>query len=319
VTPKRLLVAGGVLLVVTAAIAVLVRPGSHRATQPPPTTTAAPPPTTTPPPTVTAPPPPPTTTAPPSPPTTTTPPPSPVPMSWQSAGAFVVHTHDADPEWLGQTLRAAGFGWVAVYVGQAGSADPPDQGWIQRFQQASGLPVGGWSSLGNDPSADAAFAVSAIHQYGLSFYIADAEESYQADPQRSQQFVAAFRAAEPGLTAGLSSYCNAQGIGLGPWAQAGFAFLPQAYVNDFGAGVAPAACVREAAPYYGPAQIHPTVASYDGQLGWVSPQRFSRLLAQAGTVGFSVFTAETAMPAEKWQAYGDAIRALHIAVPTTTP
>ncbi len=301
----RLLFVGGVLLLLGVVLAVLLRPAAApRRAERPPTTTLAPPTTATP-----------TTTA--APPTTTAPPPQPaaVPMSWRGAGAFVVHTHDVDPEWLGQTLRSAGFDWVAVYLGQAGSPDAIDPGWIERFRQASGLPVGGWSSLGDDPAADAAFAVQQVQAHRLSFYIADAEGSYQGRPQRSQQFVSAFRAAEPKLPAGLSSLCDARALGLATWASAGFAFLPQAYVNDFGAGVAPAACVQAAAGAFPRADVHPTVASYDGKLGLVPPQRFARLLAQAGTTGFSVFPAESDMTAADWQEYARAIATEHIAVP----
>ena len=59
-------------------------------------------------------------------------------MSWSNAGAFVVHTHDVDPTWLGQQLRSAGFGWVAIYLGSAGNAEPIDPGWVTRFIDASG-------------------------------------------------------------------------------------------------------------------------------------------------------------------------------------
>jgi len=234
---------------------------------------------------------------------------------WDEAGAFVVHPHDVDPTVLGQALRAAGFGWVAIGLGQAGTPEPLDADWISRFRQASGgLAVGGWSVLDDDPAADAAFAAQAIQQDGLSFYIADAEESYQeVSPQRSEAFVAAFRAAEPNLTAGLSSLCDAQGIGLAPWALAGFAFLPQAYVNDFGQAVIPAACVRAAAPFFSLSQVHPTVASYRGRHR-VKPGKFVHLLAQARTFGFSVYPADEATAAT-WQAYGQAIASKHIAEP----
>jgi len=256
--------------------------------------------------------------APPPPPvvTTTSPAPAPPPqvaMSWNSAGALVWHAHDSDPTWLGQQLRNAGFGWVAVYFGSTGNAYPIDPGWIARFEQASGLPVGGWSVLVGYPHYDAGFAAKQLKQYGLSFYIADAEAQYQGKPGASQQFVTAFRAAEPTLPAGLSSYCNAQGIGLKPWASAGFAFLPQAYVNDFGASVSPAACVSAAAAYFPRADVHPTVACYQGRLGYVTPARFARLLAAAGTTGFSIYPAETLVNPKDWQTYGQAIASLHIA------
>jgi hypothetical protein len=294
-------VAGGILLVVTGVLVAVFHGSSPKQSAPlPPTTTTAPPPTTT-----TAPPP--TTTAPP-------PPPKPIPMSFENAGGIIVHTDDVDPVWLGQQLHAAGFGWVAVDLAPD---DPPDLGWIERFEQASGLAVGGWSVLGDDPTADVAYAVSEIHQNGLSFYIADAEAPYQADPARSQQFVDAFRAAEPNLPAALSSLCDASGIGLGAWANGGFDFLPQAYVNDFGSGVDPAVCVRAAAPWFPASRVHPTVGSYHGQRGWFAPGRYVPLLAAAGTTGFSVYPAETAMTAQGWQTYGTAIAQRHIAARPT--
>jgi hypothetical protein len=301
-TPIRLASAGMTLLLVASLLGFFTW---HPKPKPKPRAAPAPHVTTT---TVTTvPKPAPTTTAPPPP-----PPPPRVAMSWNNAGAFVWHTHDVDPTWLGQQMRTAGFGWVAVYLGSAGNAQPIDPGWVTRFILASGLPVGGWTSLVGYPHADAGFAAKQLALNGLSFYIANAEESYQSKPGASQQFVSRFRSLAPSMTAGLSSLCDAQGIGLQPWAAAGFAFLPQAYVNDFGAAVSPAACVRTAAPF-SPSQVHPTVGSYHGQKGWVAARTYTRLLAQAGTTGFSVYLAETNMTADSWQAYGSAIASMHIA------
>jgi hypothetical protein len=296
-TPRNLALAGAALLVVSVILAVVLpHRGKHHAAPPLPTTTTAPPPTTSAPaPTTTAPPP---------------PPPKPIPMSWENAGALVWHTGDVDPDWLGQQLRSAGFGWVGVYFD---AGDPPDLSWIERLERAGGLAVGGWSVLGDDPHADAALAARSVRQNGFSFYIADAENPYQTDPNRSQEFVTDFRALEPTLHAGLSSFCDANGIGLAPWANAGFEFLPQAYVNDFGAAVSPAACARAASGYFPLSKVHPTVGSYHGLKGWVAPGRYIPLLAQAGTTGFSVYLAETNMTAEGWQSYGQAIKSLHIA------
>jgi hypothetical protein len=299
-TPKRLAIAGASLLVVAIVLAIVLHKSSPQTAPPPPTTT-----TTAPPPTTTAPPP--TTTAPPP-----APPPPKIAMSWENAGAIIVHTHDADPTLLGQELRSAGFGWAAIFLGSNGNVEPIDPEWVLRFVLASGLPVGGWTTLGTNPQADASFAVGLLKQNGLSFYIADAEATDPGQPRRSQAFVDAFRAAEPTMPAALSSLCDAQGVGLQPWASAGFAFLPQAYVNDFGTNVAPAVCVSTASPF--PAsEVHPTVGSYHGQKGWVSVQRYIRLLHEAGTTGFSVYPAETQMTEQDWQAYGNAIRTLHIA------
>ena len=250
-------------------------------------------------------------------PTTTAPPPAPPPprvaMSWNNAGAFVWHTHDVDPQWLGQQLRSAGFGWVAIYLGSSGNAAQIDSDWVTRFIDASGLPVGGWTVLNGNAHADAGFAAAQLKRNGLTFYIANAEASYQARPGASQEFVTRFRQLDPTITAGLSSLCNAQGIGLQPWAAGGFAFLPQAYVNDFGSAVSPSACVQASTAYFPLSSIHPTVGSYHGQKGWVAAQAYANLLAQAGTTGFSVYLAETNMPAQSWQAYGQAIKQRHIA------
>jgi len=303
-TPMRLAAAGMTLLLITSVLAFVTAKSSKPSPNatPPATTTTA---TTT------------TTPAPPPPPTTTTPPPVPPPpsvaMSWNNAGAFIVHTHDVDPTWLGQQLRAAGFGWVAIYLGSSGQAEPVDPDWVTRFILASGLPVGGWTMLNGNAHADAGFAAIQLKRNALSFYVADAEYAYQNKAGLSQEFVSRFRSLEPAITAGLSSLCNASAIGLGPWASAGFAFLPQAYVNDFGKNVAPSVCVQAATAYFPISSIHPTVGSYHGQKGWVSPQQYIPLLAAAGTTGFSVYNAETNMTAQSWQAYGQAIRQQHIA------
>jgi hypothetical protein len=300
---RGLLVAAAIALVSGGIVAAVLRHGSTKSTVTAPTTTAAPPPATTAPP--------PATTAP----ATTQPPPQPpqVAMSWDHAGAIIWHVHDSDPTWLGRTMRAAGFGWAAVYLGAAGKVDPPDPGWIAQFRSVSGLPVGGWSVLGDDPAKDAADAARLVRDDGLSFYIADAEAPYNGHPERSQAFVSAFRSAQPALPAGLSSICDANGVGLSAWAGAGFVFLPQAYVNDFGQAVAPAACVRSALPFFARSSIHPMVACYQGTQGYVTPTQFARLLAQAGTTGFSIYPAETLVNAQDWQTYAQAIASTHIA------
>ncbi len=324
-----LLLAAGLALGAIAAVLALTLRGRptvvRTVTVTLPATTTAPPPTTT-----TAPPPPTTTTTPP-PPTTTAPPPAPtpVPMSWEHAGGIVWHPGDVDPTWLGQQMRAAGFGWVAVFLGENDAASPPDPGWIERFRLASGLPVGGWSVLGDEPATDASQAVQLIQQDGLSFYIADAEEPYgytdgtTESPvrlARSRQFVSAFRAAEPDLPAAVSSYCRPDQHDLDwkAWADGGFDFLPQAYVNDFGPAADPAACTAAAAAYFPRSKVHPTVGTYHGvTLGFVPPQQYAQLLAAARTTGFSIYLAEVGMSAEDWQAYGRAIADLHIARPVS--
>lgn len=317
--------AGAVLFAVALVLALVLRQGPRQAvtvtvTVPGRTTTTVPTTTasTTTVPTTTAP----TTTAP----TTTAPvpPPPSVPMSWDGAGAIIWHAGDAGPTQLGETLHAAGFGWVALYLGGPGEPSAPDPGWLYRFELASGLPIGGWSVLGDDPATDAATAAQFVAQDHLAFYIADAEAPYGYTQgitksavryARSQTFVTAFRKAEPTLPAGVSSYCrpDEHDINWSAWVSGGFVFLPQAYVNDFGADVAPAACVQGAAHWFAAANVHPTVASYSGTFGFTSPARFAQLLAQAHTTGFSIYPAEVGMTPADWQTYGDAITKLGIA------
>lgn len=314
VMPRILLVTGAALLALTVLLAVTMRHSGTGSAVPATTSTSAAPPTTTAP----------LTTPLPSPPTTTQALPAPVSMSWRSAGGMIWHASDIDPTWLGQQMRAAGFGWIAVYLGGPEDPGTADASWIQRFQAASGLPVGGWSVLGDDPAHDVASSVSQIKQFGLAFYIADAEEPYGYTDMsgkspgrfaRSRQFVQAFRAAEPTLPAAVSSYCrpDEHDIDWSAWVHGGFQFLPQAYVNALGASVAPAACVEGAVQWFPKSAVHPTVGSYQGALGFVSPERYATLLHQAGTSGFSIYPAEVGLSDQDWQAYGAAIASLGIA------
>jgi hypothetical protein len=309
--PRLLLAAGTALLLVAAVLAVVLR---HHASHPAASVTVSLPAHTTTPTTTAAPT---TTTAPPPPPPTTTaaPPPTPVAMSWDDAGALVVHPDSVDPAQLGQEMRSAGFGWLAVDLANL------DGNWIDRFRTASGLPVGGWSVLQDDPATDAAAAAQSVQQNGLTFYIADAEQAYaytqggltsDAGYAASKQFVDAFRAAEPTLPAAVSSFCrpDQHDLDWSAWVAGGFEFLPQAYVNDFGLSVAPAACVLGAAKWFPRARVHPTIGSYSGVRGIVSPARWIALLRAAHTTGFSIYPAEAGMSPESWQAYGAALAAL---------
>ena len=163
-----------------------------------------------------------------------------------------------------------------------------------------------------------------LHRYSLDFYIANPEAEYKFSGDdgtsaerygRSQAFVESFRALEPDRPAAISSYCRAdtQDIDWEVWNRTGFVFLPQAYVNDFGRAASPAACAAGAAEFFPADAVHPTVGVYAGQEGEPSPERYAALLDEAGTVGFSVYLAETRMHAGEWRTYGTAIAELAIA------
>jgi hypothetical protein len=254
------------------------------------------------------------------------PPPS-VPMSWQGAGAFVWHTRDVDPAALGRTMRGSGFGWVAVLLADGTTREPLDAQWVDDFREASGLPVGGWSVTRTQPVVEARLAARLVRAYGLSFHIANAEREYAYTNDgawsaerygRSARFVAAFRRLQPTLPAALSSYCRADQHDLdwSAWRRGGYAFLPQAYVNDFGSAASPRACAGSATSFFPPSVVHPTVGAWNGMRGTVQPWRYGRMLAAAGTRGFSVYLAENGMTRDRWHAYGTLIDERRIARPS---
>jgi hypothetical protein len=242
----------------------------------------------------------------------------------QTAGAFVWHETAVDPEQLGRELRDNGFGWVAVALHDGTTVDPVEDDWLRRFREASGLPVGGWGVLRTEPEAEAQLASSLVDRYSLGFYIADAEAEYKYSGDdgpsalrygRSRQFVDAFRALRPDLPAAVSSYCRADRVDIDwkAWASAGFDFMPQAYVNDFGDDVTPAACAEGSAAYFPADAVHPTIGMYPGQEDVTTPETYANLLQAAHTVGFSVYLAETHMGPTAWSVLGNAISDLGIA------
>jgi hypothetical protein len=245
-------------------------------------------------------------------------------MSWDDAGAFVWHADSIDPAVLGSELRTNGFGWAAVFVQDGSAAAPVDPEWIVRFRQASGLPLGGWGVLRADAVGAARVADEQIRRDGLDFYVADAEAEYGytgptgksgARFLRSQAFVHEFRTLEPTLPAAIASYCRPDQHDLDwkAWSDAGFDFLPEAYVNELGAAANPAECVAGASAWFPAARVHPIVGMYQGSLGLGSATAYAQLLHAAGTTGFSIYLAEQGMTGPKWAAFGQAIAGLGIA------
>jgi hypothetical protein len=258
-----------------------------------------------------------------SPPATSTPLVAP-PSVWQMAGAFVWHETALDPEAFGRQLKDSGFGWVAVQLHDGLSVDPVQDDWIQRFRAASGLPVGGWGVLRTQPAEEAQLAKTLLARYSLDFYIGDAEAEYKyssdAGPSddryaRSREFVDAFRAELPDMPAAISSYCRSdrEDIDWQSWADGGFDFLPQAYVNDLGDYVTPAACTEGAAKWFSPDAVHPTIGMYASEHPEATAATYPKLLQDAHTVGFSVYLAETQEDPQGWNILGQAIDDLGIA------
>jgi hypothetical protein len=326
--PIRLYQLGTALLVVTVIIgfASLPHSRSRAAAEAAPrvATTTAPPLATT-----TAPAPVPTTTAP-APPVTTTAaapvPPPPVPMSWRSAGGLIVHPDQLDPVVAADEARANGFGWIAIRIADGETALPPPANWVARFRAVSGIPVGGWSVLRDHPASEAQLAANLLGQDQLVFYIADAEQEYAgtngaehslAHLHRSSEFIAAFRSVEPTMPAALSSFCrpDEHDVDWGAWAAAGFAFLPEAYVDQLGIDGTPTACTTAAAAWFPRSSIHPVLGIFTGTNPTPAPADYAALLAQAGTTGFSLFPFENA-DAPTLAGYAAAIRAGTVAQPS---
>jgi hypothetical protein len=245
-------------------------------------------------------------------------------MSWEGAGTFVWNETGVSPETLGHQLRVNGFSWVALRIQDGLAADPIEGDWVRRFRAASGLSVGGWGVLRAEPEQEADLAHRLLDHYGLDFYLANAEAEYKFSNEdgqsnerfgRSKRFVERFRALEPEMPAAVSSYCRAdtQDIDWSAWSGAGFAFLPEAYENDLGSAVSPAACVAGAAAFFPTDAVHPTVGMYASHGEAPRPEHYAALLHEAGTVGFSVYLAEAGMYDRDWNAFGKAIAELEIA------
>jgi hypothetical protein len=304
---RRLLVVAGLACVAAAVVGLTLL--LDREPSPPARAPTAPP--RTPPPRPTAPPEAPTEAAP-------EPPPAELPVidpPWDGAGAFVWNETDVSPEQLAATMRERGFAWLALRLHDGLSRDPVEGDWITRFRAAGGPPVGGWGVLRDSPEAEAELAAALLRQHGLGFYVANAEAEYGAtgDPGRSGRFVASFRRLLPALPAALSSLCRPEpSFDLAAWRDGGFAFLPQAYVNQFGSEVAPASCLAAASHVFSAGAVHPTVGTFVTPTD-IAAGEYARLLAQAGTRGFSLYLAEADMRPEEWTAFGQAIAELGIA------
>jgi hypothetical protein len=240
-------------------------------------------------------------------------------MSWSSAGGLIVHSYDIDPLIAAEEAQANGFGWIAVQVADGETALPSPFDWIARFRAVSGIPIGGWSVLRGRPAAEARLAATLLGQDGLDFYIADAEQEYGytngaehslAHQHRSTEFTAAFRALEPAMPAALTSFCrpDEHDLDWSAWADAGFAFLPEAYVDQLGADGTPTACTTGAAQWFPRSSIHPVLGIFAGTYPTPAPAGYVALLEQAGTTGFSLFPFENA-DSSTLAGYGAAVRA----------
>ena len=117
------------------------------------------------------------------------------------------------------------------------------------------------------------------------------------------------------MPAAVSSYCRAgrEDVDWQSWADGGFDFLPQAYVNDLGDYVTPEGCTQGAEEWFSAEAVHPTIATYASNEHQVTSATYPKLLQASHTVGFSVYLAETQDAPQGWNVLGQAIGELGIA------
>jgi hypothetical protein len=241
------------------------------------------------------------------------------PALFRKAGVFVWQADAIAPEWLGQTLAANRFGWAMVLVhdGMAVQNESELQkGWLDRLR-SQGTQVGAWGVCRTEPEREAELATGLVQRWGFEFYVANAEDEYEAfkgDQSRSGRFCTVFRQKLPALPAGFSTFgrVDKQAIDYVAWRNSGFVLLPQTYLNEREMDD-PALCVEGAVAAGWPREhVFPTIGMYAGQRGRITPQVYADRLKAAGSTGFSIYLANQMDPAD-YTAFGSAIATLGIA------
>src|SRR3954470_2850694 len=162
---------------------------------------------------------------------------------FKGAGVFIDNYGNFPGPWaLADELEKNHFSWVALHVHNGLNQLDGNEQWIEVLRE-HGLKVGGWGYEEEHPVISAVLADLAVKQYGLDFYIADAEAPYTQTKKikgwgRSKRFVDTFRWLQPTLPAALTTYGAATApwvlpIDFATWRNAGFDLLPQAYYNQF--------------------------------------------------------------------------------------
>ena len=213
----------------------------------------------------------------------------------------------------------AGFTWIAAQGYNVDDKGNPVRrehftaGWVQHMHDL-GFKVGAWNVLGAQPQADAKAASDLINETHLDMFIADAEAAHKGDAggdaSRSKVFLDAFRATQPHIALGLSTYGAASGNNLlgsthdphaGPmdfqsWADAGAVFMPQVYPKDFGDVYSLDNVVAHSdRAGWDRSELKPTLGFYRGE----TPEFYANLKA-AGTQGFSVYLGENITDPSFW-------------------
>ena len=220
---------------------------------------------------------------------------------FDGAGMFIDNPYDFPGPWtLGEELRLAGFSWVALKVNEGTRIDL-DPMWVDVFR-ANGLSVGGWGVEGKYPLVDAVLAHLQVQQYGLDFYIANAERSYESNQRggwRSANFVTVFRDLEPTLPAALVTLGGAPApyvlpIDYASWRNGAFQLLPEAYYNKTKVYRPDLTVAHALRAGWTADQVHPVI----GVWGHYPAANYVPLLQADGAPGFSVFLADGMQPGD---------------------
>src|ERR1022692_2099097 len=221
---------------------------------------------------------------------------------FDGAGVFIDNPGNFPGPWtLGDELRRDGFSWVALKVNDGLATEDIDPMWIDVFR-ADGLAVGGWGAEEKHPLIDAVLAHLQIQRYGLDFYIANAERSYESNQRggwRSANFVDVFRQLEPTLPAALVTLGAAPApfvlpIDYASWRNAGFQLLPEAYYNKYKVYRPDLTVAHALRAGWTADQVHPVI----GVWGHYPAASYVPLLEADGASGFSVFLADQMQPGD---------------------
>jgi len=224
---------------------------------------------------------------------------------FQGAGVFLDNPGNLPGPWnLAEDLQANGFTWIALHVNNGLRQIDADPLWIQTFRD-HGISVGGWGYEDDHPLIEAVLADLAVRQFGLDFFIADAEAPFEQTKKlhgwkRSKTFVDVFRSLQPTLPAALTTYGAAPApwvipIDFASWRAAGFDLLPQAYYNQFPKVYRPDMTVAHALRAgWTIDRVHPVIGVYRKY----SAANYVPLLKATGTRGFSVWLADQATAAD---------------------
>lgn len=251
---------------------------------------------------------------------------------WQRAGAMLVNI-DHDAEKMAKRLWDANFRVVFPQT-HVGNVMRFSETTIRRYiepYRAMGFTVGHWGYLTGKPSpeVEAAIATMCNAQINATFYVANPEVSYKYSGgdgnlqcgtcfERSEKFCKAFKARNPKMPVGVSSYArfDKEDLHWAAWLNILNArAMPQAYINEVGWDATPELAYKGAIdvkqphnPMYHPktgavikgfpkSYVHVTIPKPDPEdkyvltiTDWV--KQLIRAKAAGHTLGFSCYEAE---------------------------